>query len=301
MTTEAGRVETPRTGASGPRSVRSPMSNLEVDIRLLGMVIALVVLWVTFNVLAESARGDDSNVVMAGAHLDSVAEGPGINDNGSGSAALLETAVQMAKVNPRNTVRFAFWGAEEASLVGSTFYVNDLVANDTESLESIALYLNFDMVASPNYGLFVYDGDGDAFGLTGPDGSDDIEARFEQFFADRGVASRPTAFSGRSDYQAFILNDIPAGGLFTGAEGIKTAEEAGLWGGTAGVAYDPCYHSACDTIENLSMEALDINSDAIAATTLTYAMNTEEINDVRGKGNFRTVSPGAPDLNLTAD
>ena len=102
----------------------------------------------TFNVLAESARGDDSNVVMAGAHLDSVAEGPGINDNGSGSAALLETAVQMAKVNPRNTVRFAFWGAEESGLVGSTFYVNDLVANDTETLESIALYLNFDMVAS---------------------------------------------------------------------------------------------------------------------------------------------------------
>ena len=100
----------------------------------------------THNVIAESRAGDDDNVVMAGAHLDSVGQGPGINDNGSGSAALLETAVQMAKVNPRNTVRFAWWGAEESGLVGSTFYVNNLLANAPDELDDIALYLNFDMV-----------------------------------------------------------------------------------------------------------------------------------------------------------
>jgi Zn-dependent M28 family amino/carboxypeptidase len=242
----------------------------------------------TYNVLAESPRGNPDNVVMAGAHLDSVGQGPGINDNGSGSAALLETAVQMAKVNPRNKVRFAWWGAEESGLVGSTFYVNDLVTNAPDQLEDIALYLNFDMVGSPNYGLFVYDGDGSGFGLVGPDGSDDIEALFEQYYAERDIPSRPTAFSGRSDYQAFINNGIPAGGLFTGAEGIKTVEEASLWGGTAGVAYDSCYHKACDTIANVNLEAIDINADAIAYAVLNYAMNTEPINGVPGKGNFRS-------------
>jgi Zn-dependent M28 family amino/carboxypeptidase len=241
----------------------------------------------THNVIAESPTGDPDNVVMAGGHLDSVNAGPGINDNGSGSSALLEVAEQMAKVNPRNKLRFAWWGAEEASLVGSTFYVNDLVQNAPDQLDDIALYLNFDMVASPNYGLFIYDGDGSGFGLVGPDGSDDIEAVFERYYAERDIPSRPTAFSGRSDYQAFINNQIPAGGLFTGAEGVKTAAEALLWGGTAGISYDPCYHQACDDIDNLDLEALDINADAIAYAVLNYAMNTEPINGVPGKGNFR--------------
>ena len=234
---------------------------------------------VTYNVLAESRTGDPSNVVMAGAHLDSVAEGPGINDNGSGSSALLEVAEQLAKVRPENQLRFAWWGAEEAGLVGSTYYVNDLVANAPDELEDIELYLNFDMVGSPNYGLFIYDGDGSGFGLSGPEGSDDIEALFERYYAEREIPSEPTAFTGRSDYQAFINNGVPSGGLFTGAEGIKTEAQAAKWGGTAGIAYDPCYHSACDTIENLSLEALDINSDAIAYAVYLLASGEEVIND----------------------
>ena len=229
----------------------------------------------TENLIAESRRGDPHNVVMAGAHLDSVPEGPGINDNGSGSSALLEVAEQMAKVKPRNKVRFAWWAAEEASLVGSNHYVAQL---SDEELADIEMYLNFDMVGSPNYGLFVYDGDGSGFGLEGPDGSDEIEATFERYYSERGIPSEPTAFSGRSDYQAFINNGVPAGGLFTGAEGIKTAEQAEKWGGTAGIAYDPCYHQACDTIDNLSHEALDINSDAIAYVFYLYASGREAIN-----------------------
>ena len=140
------------------------------------------------------------------------------------------------------------------------------------------MYLNFDMVASPNYGLFIYDGDGSGFGLVGPDGSDEIEALFERYYAERDIPSEPTAFSGRSDYQAFINNGIPSGGLFTGAEGVKTADQAAKWGGTAGLAYDPCYHSACDTIDNLSHEALDINADAIAYVTYLFASAGEVIN-----------------------
>ena len=142
----------------------------------------------------------------------------------------------------------------------------------------IEMYLNFDMVASPNYGLFIYDGDGSGFGLVGPDGSDEIEALFERYYAERDIPSEPTAFSGRSDYQAFILNGVPSGGLFTGAEGIKTAAQVDKWGGTAGIAYDPCYHAACDTIDNLSHEALDINADAIAYVVYLYSTGSEVIN-----------------------
>jgi Zn-dependent M28 family amino/carboxypeptidase len=96
-----------------------------------------------------------------------------------------------------------------------------------------------------------------------------------------------TDFSGRSDYGPFIAVGIPAGGLFTGAEVVKTPEEAAIWGGTAGEQYDPCYHQACDTYDNISLHALDVNSDAVAYAVLQYAMNTEEINGLKGKGNFK--------------
>ncbi|HJS18976.1 MAG TPA: M28 family metallopeptidase [Anaerolineales bacterium] len=254
-----------------------------------------------YNVIAESQSGDPNNVVMAGAHLDSVQAGPGINDNGSGSAALLEVAEQMAKVNPRNKVRFAWWGAEEAGLVGSTAYVNGLSQAEKDK---IALYLNFDMVGSPNYVFFIYDGDdSDAVGAgPGPAGSAQIEATFERYFTSVGIPFKGTDFTGRSDYGPFIANGIPSGGLFTGAEGLKTADEVALWGGIAGAQYDPCYHLACDTFAGTGsgagstppgrgLIALDVNSDAIAYAVLQYAMNTSDVNGVRGKGNFQIV-PG---------
>jgi Zn-dependent M28 family amino/carboxypeptidase len=238
----------------------------------------------TSNVLAESRGGNSGNVVMVGAHLDSVNEGPGINDNGSGTAAILETAQQMAKVNPRNKVRFALWGAEEAGLVGSDAYVDGLSEDERAK---IAMYLNFDMIGSPNYVRFVYDGDGSTFGLEGPPGSGPIESYFAGFYSSRGLASEPTEISFRSDYAAFFDYGIPFGGLFTGAEGVKTAGQAATYGGTAGAAYDPCYHQACDTFANNSNEVLDLNSDAVAASTLKFAMNTSSVNGVKGKGNFQ--------------
>jgi Zn-dependent M28 family amino/carboxypeptidase len=240
----------------------------------------------TSNVLAETPGGDPDNIVMAGAHLDSVNAGPGIQDNGSGSAAILEVAEQMAKVPTRNKVRFAWWGAEESGLVGSTYYVNNL---SQEEQDKITLYLNFDMIGSPNYVFFVYDGDdSDGVGAgPGPDGSAQIEALFESYYDMVGEPYLGTDFSGRSDYGPFIAVGIPAGGLFTGAEVVKTPEEAAIWGGTAGEQYDPCYHQACDTYDNISLHALDVNSDAVAYAVLQYAMNTEEINGLKGKGNFK--------------
>ncbi|MGH8952208.1 MAG: M28 family metallopeptidase [Acidimicrobiia bacterium] len=240
----------------------------------------------TSNVFAEREGKNVDNVVIAGGHLDSVDAGPGINDNGSGSSALLEVAEQMRKVKPQNTIRFAWWGAEEANLVGSTFYVNNLTQAERDE---IALYLNFDMVGSPNHVFFIYDGD-DSDGVgsgPGPAGSDLIEEKFEEFFNSRGLPFKGTDFSGRSDYGPFIAVGIPSGGLFTGAEGIKTVEEAAIWGGVAGEQYDQCYHAVCDTFDNVNLDALDANSDAIAYATLSYAMSTELINGEKGKGNFK--------------
>ena len=249
-----------------------------------------------YNVIAELPGKNNNNVVMAGAHLDSVRAGPGVQDNGSGSAAILEVALQIAKLKPENTLRFAWWGAEELGLIGSTAYVNEL---SQEALDRIALYLNFDMIGSPNYFLGVYDADQSSFTTTAPipDGSIAIEDVFESFYTYAGVPYDDSAFSGRSDYQAFINNGIPSSGLFTGAEVIKTEEQEGIWGGTAGEQFDPCYHLACDTFDNISLEALDVNSDAVAFAVMTYAYSTESVNGVPGKrvpGKFDLPEPAGP-------
>jgi Zn-dependent M28 family amino/carboxypeptidase len=235
-----------------------------------------------FNVIAELPGKNDDNVVMAGAHLDSVTEGPGINDNGSGSAALLETALMMAKVKPENTVRFAWWAAEELGLLGSTDYVEGLSAAERDR---IALYLNYDMVGSPNYIFMVYDADQSTFEapVPIPPGSTAIEDLYESYYTLVGEPYDDTAFDGRSDYQAFIENGIPSGGLFTGAEEVKTEQQEAIWGGTAGEQFDPCYHLACDTLENVNLHALEVNSDLIAFAQLTFAYSTESVNGVPGK------------------
>ncbi len=255
----------------------------------------------TWNVLAETRKGNPDNVVMAGAHLDSVHDGAGINDNGSGSAALLETAIQINRQNLKNQVRFAWWGAEESGLLGSNFYVPDLPQAERDK---IALYLNFDMVASPNYMFGIYDGDNSG-GTAPPDfipeGSAQIEDVFERIYTRRNQPFNDSEFSGRSDYGAFIAADIPAGGLFTGAEVAKTEEQVAMYGGLANVPYDPCYHGFCDNLSgdgqddaiydalraeydlvgNVNTEALDINADVIGSVVLTFAYDTSTVNGVK--------------------
>jgi Zn-dependent M28 family amino/carboxypeptidase len=227
------------------------------------------------NVIADSPKGDKDRTIVVGAHLDSVDEGPGINDNGSGSGGILEIAEQIAKLDekPRNRLRFAFWGAEESGLVGSTAYVEEQVENGTD--DQIEANLNFDMIGSPNFVRFVYDGDlSDATPLPpsgAPAGSGQIEQLFNRYFDRQGLAYLPTAFDGRSDYGPFITNGIAAGGLFTGAEVPKTPEQEAVFGGVAGLPFDPCYHQACDTFFNLNRQALDQMSDAAAHATWTLA------------------------------
>lgn len=234
-----------------------------------------------YNVIAELPGKNANNVVMAGSHLDSVTEGPGINDNGSGSAALLETALKLANHQPQNTLRFGWWAGEEQGLVGSTDYVTGLSAAERGR---IAMYMNYDMVGSPNHIFMAYDADESTFEapVVVPPGSQAIEKVYETYYTKVGVPYDDAQFSGRSDYQAFILAGIPSGGLFTGAEVLKTPQQQTIWGGTAGEQFDPCYHSACDTYENVDLGALEVNSDLIAFAMLTFAYSTQSVNGVPG-------------------
>ena len=255
----------------------------------------------TFNVLAETGSGDGERTVMVGAHLDSVPEGPGINDNASGSAGILAIAEALAGTETANPVRFAWWGAEEFGLLGSRHYVTDLKTNDAGTLGNIALYLNFDMIGSPNHGRFVYDGDHSAFPpvqgpdgpVTAPAGSAAIEAAFHEHFGSVGLASGETEFSGRSDYGPFIAEGIASGGLFTGAEGIKTVEQAALFGGRAGIGYDFCYHASCDDLSNVDLRTLEEMTGAASAVVLRFANSTQDL-ETEGRRLLGIVAPVPP-------
>jgi Zn-dependent M28 family amino/carboxypeptidase len=229
----------------------------------------------SYNVLADSPAGDPAKTIVVGAHLDSVPEGPGVNDNGSGVAFQLELAEQMSRlgITPANKVRLAFWGAEESGLIGSTRYVEELSAAE---FGQIGLNLNFDMLASPNHARFVYDGDFSdtprPAGITTlARSSGEVEAAFNAYFASQGLATQPSAFDGRSDYKPFQDRGIPAGGLFSGAEGIKTPAQAALFGGVAGVAFDPNYHGPGDDKSNINAVGFEQMADAAAQITFQYA------------------------------
>lgn len=236
------------------------------------------------NVIAQTKTGSTADVVMVGAHLDSVPEGPGINDDGSGVAAVLETALQLGdSPEVTNAVRFAFWGAEEVGLVGSYRYVESL---SLDALKDISLYLNFDMVGSPNPGYFTYDGDqsGPREEQNGvprvPEGSAGIERTLVAYLDGAGKPPEDTTFDGRSDYDGFTLAGIPAGGIFTGAEAKMTDDQAERWGGDAGQPFDPNYHKAGDTIDNIDRTAMEINGAGVAYVVGLYAQDQRGRNGV---------------------
>jgi hypothetical protein len=215
------------------------------------------------NVIAD-LPGRKSGVVQLGAHLDSVANGPGINDNGSGSALVLEVARQARRlgVRPTQGLRFAFWGAEELGLVGSSAYVAGLSGSQRRQLSSV---LNFDMVGSPNFVRFVYDGDKE------PPGSARIENAFRTYFAAHKQPVEELSLEGSSDHAPFAEAGFAVGGLFTGADERKSASAARRFGGAAGKPYDSCYHQACDTVANVNMRVFDQMADAAAVVALYLA------------------------------
>ncbi|MGY4867064.1 M28 family metallopeptidase [Mycolicibacterium elephantis] len=231
----------------------------------------------TRNVITQTKTGSTDNVVMVGAHLDSVPEGPGINDNGSGVSAVLETALQLgASPDVNYAVRFGFWGAEENGLLGSSDYVASL---NVDELRDISLYLNFDMIASPNAGYFTIDGDQSAPPDHNqpvprvPEGSAGIERTLVAYLDGAGKSPADINFEGRSDYSSFTLAGIPAGGLFSGAEAEMTEQQAQRWGGRAGEPFDPNYHKASDTLEHISRTALEINGKGVAYAVGIYAQD----------------------------
>ena len=210
----------------------------------------------TSNVIATSPGGDEENTVVVGAHLDSVSNGPGINDNGSGSATILEIAQALSElgVEPRNQIRFVFWGGEELGLLGSRHYVRELGA---DQLDDISVYLNFDMVGSPNYLPFLY-------------GTPEVTQVFENYFDSQDIETATFDLSGRSDHGPFAAEDVPVGGIFSGDSGEKTERQAEIYGGEPGEPYDACYHRPCDDLDNLSREALNELSDAAAHATAVF-------------------------------
>ncbi|AQA03840.1 peptidase M28 [Mycobacterium sp. MS1601] len=236
------------------------------------------------NVVAQTKTGSASDVVMVGAHLDSVPEGPGINDNGTGVAAVLETALRLgAEPDITNAVRFAFWGAEEKRLAGSIDYVFGL---SRDELNDIALYLNFDMIGSPNAGYFTYDGD--QSGTPSPDfsaddvpiGSDGVERTLAGYLNLAGMRPADMPLAANTDYSPFISAGIPVGGMTTGGPQQKTTVQARLWGGRAGVPFDPNYHSNRDTARAVNRDALAIMGAGVAFAVGTYASSIEGPNGV---------------------
>ena len=262
----------------------------------------------TRNVIAETSGRADNVVVVAPTSTAS-RTAPASTTTARARPRSSRSPRRCARSSRRTRCASMWYSAEESGLLGSEHYVDTLPVAERRK---IAAMLNFDMLASPNFVRFVYDGDQNAFPPPpiAPPGSGGIEKIFTDYFASRGLASSPTEFSGRSDYGPFIAQGVPAGGLFTGAEGIKTAAEAATYGGAAGEQYDPCYHTYCDTLETLltvppavsmlnsatnrnsmrfnGMKGFDQMADAAAHATITLAQSTAAVN-----GN-NTGNPGPP-------
>jgi Zn-dependent M28 family amino/carboxypeptidase len=233
------------------------------------------------NVLAQTKTGDTKNVVLAGAHLDSLPRSPGINDNGSGVAALLEAASAVGP-QPRitNAVRFAFWGSEAE---GPTKYVHGLAR---DQLDDVAMYLSVDMVGSSNAGYFTYDGDQSGQPNPAvpqqsvPAGSAGVERTLAGYLNLAGMRPADMPLSRTGDYSPFLSVGIPIGGLTAGSSQRKTEVQARLWGGRSGVAFDPNYGSGRDTVDNIDRRALSVMGQAVAFALGTYAQSVDGVNGV---------------------
>ncbi|MEU0548550.1 M28 family peptidase [Micromonospora sp. NPDC005979] len=214
------------------------------------------------NLIAEWPGGPADQVVMFGAHLDSVSAGPGINDNGSGSATLLENALVLAAQNPTVTkkVRFAWWTDEEQGLNGSRFYVNSLNSTQRGYIKG---YYNFDMVGSTNGGYFINRV------------SSTTAAPLKAYWDSLGLQPEENVEGqGRSDDYYFQQAGIPTSGYAAGASARKTSSQAAKWGGTANAAYDACYHRSCDTTANVSATVLNRAADGVAYALWQLAVGT---------------------------
>ncbi|MFF8616635.1 M28 family peptidase [Streptomyces sp. NPDC015350] len=236
------------------------------------------------NLIADWPGGPSDQTIMFGAHLDGVSAGPGMNDNGSGSATLLENALALAQRNPTMTkhVRFAWWNGEEQGMQGSEYYVGQLTSAQRGAIKA---YYNFDMVASTNGGYFINNLNSAA------------SAPMKEYWDSLDLSPEENIEGqGRSDDYSFQQGGIPTSGYATGASDTKTSAQAAKWGGTAGRSYDPCYHSSCDTTANINATALDRSADGVAHTLWKTSVGTTAPGDdfsVSVKPVTGNVQPGA--------
>jgi aminopeptidase Y len=243
----------------------------------------------TTNVIAQTTAGDPENCVMLGGHSDSVAPGPGINDDGSGTISLLEVAAQLTKYEVNNCVRFAWWAGEEEGLLGSTYYAEHLSAAENQK---VRLFMDYDMMASPNFAYQVYNSTNEV----NPAGSGELRILYEDWYKEQGLNFTYITLDGRSDYVGFLESGIPSGGIATGAEGVKTKEEASIFGGEAGAWYDPCYHQLCDDINNLNLTAWEVNTKVSKNMHFDTFLNTTNTNS----SSSLTPSPLTPSLSMAS-
>lgn len=240
----------------------------------------------TTNIIAQTKGGDQQNCVMLGGHSDSVDAGPGINDDGTGTLTLLEVATALSKFEVNNCVRFAWWAGEEEGLLGSDYYVSQLSAK--ENLK-IRLFMDYDMLASPNYAYQVYNANNKA----NPVGSQELRELYTDFYKSSGENFTYIPFDGRSDYAAFISNGIPGGGIATGAEGVKTEEEVEMFGGKAGEWYDHCYHQLCDDLTNLHYGAWELNAKVCFALFSSFLCGMDRVGEIGLLTKFQLVAHSA--------
>lgn len=247
-----------------------------------------IIVSTTQNLYCRTA-GDPKNTIVIGAHLDGVPAGPGINDNGSGSATLLEIVLQFyrLKFKPSNMIQFSWWGAEEIGLLGSYAFVNSSQQPGAQiPIKDIKMAVNFDMLGSPNGVPMLHSikaAGNPVFPNSSLAGSEAITATFKNAFDHTSTDPVLDPMYGGSDYYPFIMVGIPAGGLATGAGSLKTPAERTKYGGLANAAYDPCYHQSCDTVENINQALLGTMSQSAARSIATFALQ-KDINAYLAKG-----------------
>ncbi|CAF1242153.1 unnamed protein product [Didymodactylos carnosus] len=260
------------------------------------------------NICADTRTGDPTQTILIGGHSDSVPAGAGINDNGSGSAAIIVLATNIARLFHNSVdqvykyrVRFCWWGAEEVGLRGAEYH-RDMARNTETVGERISDYLvnlNYDMLASPNYMFGIYNGSSapNNTPANAIPGSIRLTELFRDWFISQSLPWTYTDFSGRSDYGPFLETGIVASGLFSGAEDRKSKIERDYYdrvlgstlGGIAETAYDSCYHLSCDTVQNINQFALQRMTQA-AAYVLEYLGRLDNLQDwLYPKGRPETV------------
>jgi aminopeptidase S len=210
------------------------------------------------NVVAEWPFGDATHVVMAGAHSDSVAAGPGINDDGSGVAALLANAatIAQAKLRPQKRIRFGFWGAEEEGDVGSSYYVSHLAGGEAKKIDA---YLNFDMIGNK-----VENGRAVGWSLYSEGQSNGLNQPFQAYFTAHNITVNPSLNTDdRSDHAAFKR----AGVKVTGVSSVRSLSALGA-----------CYHRACDDLTDVDPNSMLLGTNAIATAVWSLAGTAATLN-----------------------